>query len=72
MNRIIVDIARPPGGTLSLFNLYVALSQSSGRSIRLLRDFNADLLRQRHKKLLLKEDDRIKDLDIMTWRAWSR
>jgi len=36
-----VDIANPPTGGLSLFNLYVALSRSSGRDvIRLLRDFD--------------------------------
>ena len=35
--RVIVDIASPPTGKLSLFNLYVALSRSSGReTIRLL------------------------------------
>ncbi|KAH9913591.1 uncharacterized protein B0H18DRAFT_888000 [Fomitopsis serialis] len=28
---VIVDIAKPPAGRLSLFNLYVALSRSSGR-----------------------------------------
>ncbi|KIK15822.1 hypothetical protein PISMIDRAFT_114547 [Pisolithus microcarpus 441] len=34
---VIVDIATPPSGSLNLFNLYVALSRSSGRSsIRLL------------------------------------
>jgi hypothetical protein len=47
MGHVFVDIARPPGGTISLFNLYVALSRSSGRStIRLLRDFDADVLRR--------------------------
>ncbi|KAH9943738.1 hypothetical protein B0H21DRAFT_695357, partial [Amylocystis lapponica] len=37
---VIVDIASPPSGSdLTLFNVYVALSRSSGRhSIRLLRD----------------------------------
>jgi len=34
---VIVDIGSPPSGTLSLFNLHVALSRSSGHStIRLL------------------------------------
>ena len=34
---VIIDIATPPTGSLSLFNLYVALSRSSGRTtIRLL------------------------------------
>ena len=39
---VIVDIATPPTGGLNLFNLYVALSCSSGRSsIGLLRDFDS-------------------------------
>ncbi|KIK12189.1 hypothetical protein PISMIDRAFT_121321 [Pisolithus microcarpus 441] len=29
---VIVDIATPPSGSLNLFDLYVALSRSSGRS----------------------------------------
>ncbi|KAI6002070.1 hypothetical protein EDD15DRAFT_2157991 [Pisolithus albus] len=29
---VIADIATPPSGGLNLFNLYVALSRSSGRS----------------------------------------
>ena len=38
---VIIDIAKPPTGKLSLFNLYVALSRSSGRhTIHLLRDFD--------------------------------
>ena len=41
---VIVDIASPPSGNLSLFNLYVALSRSSGRdTIRLLRDFDDEI-----------------------------
>ncbi|KAJ7211941.1 hypothetical protein C8J57DRAFT_1097349, partial [Mycena rebaudengoi] len=33
---VLVDIASPPSGTLSLFNLYAALSRKSGReTIRL-------------------------------------
>ncbi|TFK91367.1 hypothetical protein K466DRAFT_458945, partial [Polyporus arcularius HHB13444] len=37
---VLVDLKSPPSGKLSLFNLYVALSRSSGRgTIRLLRDF---------------------------------
>ncbi|KAJ3729826.1 hypothetical protein C8R42DRAFT_570361 [Lentinula raphanica] len=38
---VIIDIASPPTGALNLFNIYVALSRSSGRdSIQLLRDFD--------------------------------
>jgi hypothetical protein len=46
---VLVDIASPPSFKLSLFNLYVALSRSSGRdAIRLLRDFDASLFLQPH------------------------
>jgi hypothetical protein len=55
---VFVDIAKPPTGSLSLFNLYVALSRSSGRdSIRLIRDFDDDIFLQRHDNKLLEEDD---------------
>ena len=73
LSHVIIDIARPPRGTLSLFNLYVALSRSSGRStIRLLRDFDAKLLQQSHNSFLLTEDDRINRLDRETHAAWNR
>jgi len=70
MEGVVVDIARPPRGTLSLFNLYVSLSRSSGRSnIRLLKDLDDDLLRQTRNTFLLAEDDRINTLDLMTRRS---
>ena len=73
MECVFVDIARPPRGTISLFNLYVALSRSSGRStIRLLRDFDARVLCQKHDAFLLAEDDRINQLDRTTRHAWAR
>ena len=73
IRRVIIDIARPPRGTLSLFNIYVALSRSFGRStIRLLRDFDGSLLRQKHDLHLLAEDDRLNDLDNTTRMSWSR
>ncbi|KAK0234018.1 hypothetical protein IW262DRAFT_1260284 [Armillaria fumosa] len=45
---VIVDVARPPTGKLSLFNLYVALSQN---------------FLQGHDAELLMEDDRLDALD---------
>jgi hypothetical protein len=67
---VIVDIASPPTGALSLFNLYVALSRSSGReSIRLLRGFDWSVFRKSHDPELLREDDRLDALDEMT-KAW--
>jgi hypothetical protein len=56
-----VDIASPPTGKLSLFNLYVTLSRSSGREmICLLRDFDDQLFTQAHDPMLL-ADDRLED-----------
>lgn len=53
--HIIVDIAKPPSGSLNLFNLYVALSRSSGwGTIR-----------------LLAEDDRLLLLDTETAAWWN-
>jgi ATP-dependent exoDNAse (exonuclease V) alpha subunit len=72
LSHVIVDMARPPRSTLTLFNLYVALSRSSGRStIQLLRDFDEDLLWQKHNAFLLAEDKRINDLDEETQTWWT-
>jgi hypothetical protein len=55
---VLVDIAPPLCGTLTLFNLYVALSISSGQStIRLLQDFDKDLFMQCHDMALIEEDE---------------
>lgn len=62
--HIIVDIARPPTSGLNLFNLYVALSRSSGHdTIRLLRDFDEKLFLCSHSSHLLAEDDHLAELD---------
>ena len=70
---IVVDIATPPTGGLSLFNLYVALSWSSGKeTIRLLRDFNAKVFQASHSAQLLAEDDRLRELDTEMKERWER
>lgn len=57
---IIVNIAKPPTGKLSLFNLYIALSWSSGhQTIHILRDFDEQIFRSPHDEFLLKEDERL-------------
>ena len=67
---VIVDIARPPTGKLSPFNLYVALSRSSGRqTIHILRDFDKQIFRSLHDELLLKEDEHLEQLVKDTKRA---
>jgi len=63
----LLDIASPPTGMLSLFNLYVALSRSLGRStIRLLGDFNEKLFQSSHNTRLLDEDE-----GLDPWRCHS-
>ena len=67
---VLVDIASPPTGGLSLFNLYVALSRSSGReTIRLLRDFDDDLFLKQHDQSLIREDERLETFNTET-RGW--
>lgn len=64
---VIIDIASPPTGSLSLFNLYVALSRSSGRSsIRLLRDFDDKLFMASHDPALVDEDERL-NIETNLW-----
>ena len=71
--RVIVDIASPPSGKLSLFNLYVALSRSSGReTIRLLREFDDDIFLEAHEPELVLEDERLDDLDNATKIWWQK
>ena len=67
---VVIDIVSPPTSGLSLFNLYVALSRSSGRNtIRLLRDFDDDTFLQAHVPELLEEDERLGELDGVT-KKW--
>ena len=71
--RVIVDIASPPSGKLSLFNLYVALSRSSGQeTIRLLRDFDNDIFLEVHEPELTLEDERLDVLDNTTKLWWQK
>ncbi|KAJ6518284.1 hypothetical protein C8R47DRAFT_1031670 [Mycena vitilis] len=70
---VIADIATPPHSSLSLFNLYVALSRSSGReTIRLLRDFDDATFLKGHETTLLAEDDRLEELNKTTQRWWTK
>lgn len=73
ITHVIVDIAPPPSGALSLFNVYVALSRSSGRdTIRLLRDFDYRVFKKTHDPHLLQEDERLESLDKKTGFVWRR
>ncbi len=69
---VLVDLkSPPPPAPLTLFNLYVALSRSSGRgSIRLLRDFEDKPFLDQHVPELLAEDARLEKLDRETKQWW--
>jgi len=55
-----------------LFNIYVALSRSSGRnSIRILRDFDEHVLFKPLPEALIREDERLRSLDKQTERWWA-
>ncbi|KAF4612702.1 hypothetical protein D9613_011752 [Agrocybe pediades] len=69
---VYIDIARPPTGKMNMFNLYVALSRSRGRShIRLLRDFDEKIFMQKQDENLLAEDDRLEKLNQETATWWE-
>ncbi len=71
--HVIVDIGAVPYGKLTPFNVYVALSCSSGReSIHLLRDFDDSLFTSTPCTVLEEEDKRLEKLDRETYDAWKR
>ena len=73
LEPVIVDIRPPPHGSLTPFNIYVALSRGTGQdNIRLLRDFDARLLQQHPSEYLRLEDERLKTLDEKTKMLWER
>jgi hypothetical protein len=64
---VIIDIGKPPSGSLSPFSVYVALSRSRGRDrIRLLRDFDEKLFMTHPSESLRVEMRRIEELDRIT------
>ena len=67
-----IDIATPPSGRLSLFNLYVALSRCPNRDdFRLLRNFDEKLLLEPQCSELTEEDERLESLDRLTKTWWA-
>ncbi len=72
MENVIVDIAKPPSGTFSAFNAYVALSRSRGReTIRLLRDFEERLFTVHPSEELRLEDARLSALEKATLKRYN-
>jgi len=71
--HVVIDIASPPSGKLSLFNLYVVLSRSSGQeTVRLLQDFDDDIFLEVHKLELTLEDEWLDALDKTMKLWWQR
>lgn len=69
---VIVDLAKPPSGTLTPFGAYVALSRSRGRdTIRLLRDFEDRIFTTHPSESLRNENLRLEEQDQLT-REWWR
>ncbi|KAF8120368.1 hypothetical protein EV363DRAFT_1477910 [Boletus edulis] len=72
IRHAIIDIAPPPTGALTPFNIYVALSRCRGReNIRLLREFDEKLLTKHPSEYLRMEDERLDKLDKETEKWWN-
>ena len=72
IRNVIVDIGKPLTNELSLFNVYVALSRSSGRrTIRLLRGFDDKLFTKSVGEELTLEDERLAELNRNKKTPWS-
>ncbi|KAF8573005.1 hypothetical protein K439DRAFT_1376773 [Ramaria rubella] len=71
--HVIVDIGTPPpGGKLSMFDLYVALSRSSGQeTVRLLCDFDKNIFIQELGIHLELEDQRLRELNEKMKEWWG-
>jgi hypothetical protein len=67
IEHVIVDLGKPPGGGLTGFNAYVALSRSRGRdTVRLLREFDTQMFTQHPCDDLRVEDERLQLLTELT------
>ncbi|KAI9430689.1 hypothetical protein H4582DRAFT_1823603 [Lactarius indigo] len=67
LKAVIVDVGKPPTGSLNGFNAYIALSRSRGRdTIRLLRDFDKRLFTVHPNETLRTEDTRLEELAAHT------
>ncbi|KAH0840142.1 hypothetical protein J3R83DRAFT_1121 [Lanmaoa asiatica] len=67
-----IDIAAPPTGSLTPFNIYAALSRCRGReSIRLLQESDEKLFTSHPSKYLWVEDERLFRFDSDTEKWWN-
>ena len=64
---VIINIGKPPTGSMSPFAVYVALSRSRGRdTIRLLRNFDDKLFQHHPSEALRLDMERIEALNMAT------
>jgi hypothetical protein len=69
---VIIDIGKPPTGSLLPFSIYVELSRSRGRdTIRLLRNFDPNLFQNHPLEDLRREMKRLEHLNEETKKEWS-
>ena len=72
MECVVIDLGKPPSGSLTAFNAYVALSRSHGRdTIRLLRDFEERLFTVHPSEELRHEDARLSLLEEKTMTQYE-
>ncbi|KIJ10060.1 hypothetical protein PAXINDRAFT_157720 [Paxillus involutus ATCC 200175] len=68
----IIDIGTSPSGSLTPFNIYVALSRCRGReNIQLLQEFDEKLLMNHPSEYLCIKDERLKNLESDTESWWN-
>ncbi|KAG1896637.1 uncharacterized protein F5891DRAFT_958392 [Suillus fuscotomentosus] len=73
ISNTIIDIAQPPSGELTPFNVYVALSRGHGReNICFPRDFNEKLVTTHPNEYLRLEDKCLLELNEVTERWWEQ
>ena len=69
---VIVDLVKPPLGSLTGFSAYVVLLRSRGRAtICLLQDFDEKLFTVHPSEELHKEDVRLAALEKTTWKRYQ-
>jgi hypothetical protein len=71
IKHAIIDIASPPSGKSTPFNVYVSVSRCQPRdNIRFLRPFDTRLMTTDPSEFLHLEEERLEYLEEETERAW--
>ena len=71
ISHSIIDIATPPSGGVTPFNVYAALSRGRGRdNIRLLQNFDEKVSMSHPCEHLRVDDERLTRLDVNTEKWW--